>query len=103
MLQPITPFVLGVGDGEIGRRVAPWTALDGDNVQSSIRKLVRENGAGPSQPNDDCILAWELARHDRSLCEIASNRPRGPSRDGNHCDQFGWLLMPTTGKVTRWL
>jgi hypothetical protein len=63
MLQPVTPFVLGVGHGEIARRVAPRATLDGDNVQSGISEFMCENGAGPSQPNDDCILAWELARH----------------------------------------
>ena len=43
MLQPVAPFVLSVGDGEIGRRVAPRTALDGDDVKSGVGKFVCEN------------------------------------------------------------
>jgi len=27
----------------------------------------------------------------------------GPGETKNYCDQFEWVLMPTTGKVTRWL
>ena len=43
MLETVAPFVLSVGNGEIGRRVAPRTALDGDNVESGVGQFVCEN------------------------------------------------------------
>ncbi len=104
MLQPIAQFVLGVGNGEIGRRVAPRTALDGDDVESGVGKLVRENGAGPSQANDDRILARKLARHCLLSLQIVSYRAAtAVMRREITVTNSDELLMPTTGKVTRWL
>jgi hypothetical protein len=67
MLQAIPPFILRVGNGKVARGVPPWAAFDGDDVQSGIGELVRENRAGPSQADDDRILAWKPARRMKSL------------------------------------
>src|SRR5665213_3934198 len=49
----IAQFILRVGSREIGRRVAPWTALDGDDVEPLVGQFVGEDTAGPAKADDD--------------------------------------------------
>ena len=91
MLQTIAQLVLGIGNRKIGRGVAPRAALDRHHVEAFVRQFVGENGAGPAEPDNGHVFTGELLRHRRcSLQTICT-----------HKDQFGWLAMPTGGKVTR--
>ena len=66
MPDAIAQFVLRVGDRKIGRRIAPRTALDRDDVEACIGQLVGQNRAGPAQADDDDVFAGKFARHLRA-------------------------------------
>jgi hypothetical protein len=47
-LQAVAQFVLHVGDGKVRAGVAPRTSLDSDDLKTSIRQFIGENGSGPA-------------------------------------------------------
>ena len=78
MPDAIAQFVLVVGGREFGRRIAPWPALDGDDVETLVGQLVGQDRARPAQADDRHVLPGELPRHclgPQVLRAIQSARP----------------------------
>ena len=73
----VAQLVLRVGGREIGRRVAPRAALDRDDVEPFVGQFVREDRAGPAEPDDDHVFFGEDARHYR--LGVHSARPARPT------------------------
>src|SRR5258707_5926841 len=61
----VAQFVLHIARREISRRVAPRTALDGDDVEPFVGQFVRHDRTGPAEPDNDNVFFGESARHDR--------------------------------------
>src|SRR6204780_5084399 len=56
MPDAIAQFVLVEGRRIIGRRVAPWPALDRNHVETFVGQFVRDDRAGPAEADDSHIL-----------------------------------------------
>ena len=63
MLQAVAQLVLRVGNRKVAGRITPRTALDCDDVEPGLRQLVRENGAGPSETDDNGVFSGKPTRH----------------------------------------
>ena len=63
MANAIAQLIGRGADVEIGRGVAPRAALDRDDVETGAGELQSENRSGPSETDDDDILAGETAGH----------------------------------------
>src|SRR5262245_58461379 len=77
----IAQFVLHVVWREIGRRIAPGTTLDGDDIEPFVGELVRHDRTGPAETDNDDVFFRKSARHDRT-----SARFRGPLRSARDAD-----------------
>ena len=57
MPDAIPQFILRIVWRIIGRGIAPWATLDGNHVETFVRQLVRKYRSGPSESDDDYVLA----------------------------------------------
>src|ERR1700722_11823381 len=59
--RAIAQLVLHVAGREVGRRVPPWTTLEGDDVEPFVGEFVGHDCAGPAEADDDHIFLRKLA------------------------------------------
>src|ERR1700723_102752 len=72
MMPPhVAQFVLREASGKIGRRIAPWAALESQYVQSRLAQFLPHDGSGPTEAHQHRIDRLE------SCCHRSSLRPTG--------------------------
>ncbi len=81
MMAPhIAQLVLVEGRGEIGGRVAPLAALDGQDVEAGIGQFLGDDGAGPAEPDQQHVDGRQSGRHAQLLTGVPRpSRPMGSS------------------------
>ena len=73
----IAQLILVVGRREIGRRVAPGSALDGNDIEAGIGQFVSQDRSGPAKADDHNVFGGKLASHER-LYALPGVQPARP-------------------------